>query len=147
MNHDTALTTIKEGLFQRYLRIPVGWSRPQADIADRDDGGRNRAESTPTGGRSGRTRIRAKPVIPLRVRNSIYRPSETTGVRLETVRSDPKRTLRSDTLRDAGKSLGEALASTRSLTFSSAVRVAAHWSNSPRLCKRNPSGGSRARGG
>ena len=73
-------------------------------------------------------------------------PSETTACSLGNCPPDPKRTHRSGALRGAGKSLVKRLPH-KQPNLSSAVQAAAHWSNSLRLCKRNPSGGSRARGG
>ena len=68
-----------------------------------------------------------------------------SSVHLATLRPNPKRTLRNGALR-AGKSLVKRLPS-QAAKVSSAAQAAAHWSNSPRLCKRNPSGGNRTRGG
>jgi hypothetical protein len=49
-----------------------GRCRREADIADRDDGGRNWADSGPTGIASGRTGARAKAAVPLRAPQSAF---------------------------------------------------------------------------
>jgi hypothetical protein len=51
-----------------------GWSRRQADIADRDSGCRNWADNAPTAAASGTTAVRTIAVIELRARNSLHRP-------------------------------------------------------------------------
>ena len=61
--------------------------------------------STDTTGVASEGPVRAIAVIPYRARNTLHRPSETTAVRLATVHPDPKRTLRSGALREAGKRL------------------------------------------
>ena len=65
--------------------------------------GLRRAESAPTRITSGRTGVRAEAGIPYRALNMGCRSSETTAVRLATVRPDPKRTLRSGALPGQGR--------------------------------------------
>jgi hypothetical protein len=55
----------------RYLRIPVGWSRRKPAVADRDLGRLNWADSAPTAVASGRTGVRAKAVIPSQGRRDL----------------------------------------------------------------------------
>jgi hypothetical protein len=62
----------------RYLRSPDGWSRRIADVADRDPGRLNWAESGPTRIASGRIGVRAKAVIPLRARSTLHALSGPT---------------------------------------------------------------------
>jgi hypothetical protein len=64
-----------------YLRIPAGWSRRLADLADPDPGRLIWADSAPMGVASGTTPVRANAAIPLRARNSLQRP-ETSLSRL-----------------------------------------------------------------
>jgi hypothetical protein len=58
----------------RYLRIPAGWSRRQADIAEGGRGRRNWADSGPTGGRLGKDRSPAEPCHSIVNANGLHRP-------------------------------------------------------------------------
>jgi hypothetical protein len=60
------------------ISVTDGRSRRKADVADRRVGRLNCADSSPSGTASGRTGVRAKAAIPLRARNRLHRPLETT---------------------------------------------------------------------